>query len=120
MLDDGSRLYAEAMRLMQTGETCIPDFHKAVDCFIKGAKLRDRFCVQRLKEVLETSLYRMRLSVAEESEVKEAIKEGSIILPPCYRRGVFGIIERKPIDHAAGMAFQHKGEVDRHKRADAR
>ena len=114
-LDEGSRLYAEAMRLMKTGETRIADFHKAVDCFIKGAKLYDRFCVERLKEILETTLYRRRLSDSEAVEVREAIDAGTVTLPPNASRGVFGMIVRKPIDHAAGMAFQHKGTVVRQK-----
>ena len=114
--DEGSRLYAEAMRLMKTGETCIADFHKAVDCFIKGAKLYDRFCIQRLKEILETTLYRRRLSDSEATEVREAVNAGTITLPPNESRGVFGVIVRKPIDHAAGMAFQRKGGAGIHKR----
>ena len=115
-LDEGSRLYAEAMHLMKTGETRIADFHKAVDCFIKGAKLYDRFCVERLKEILETTLYRRRLSDSKATEVRDAVNAGTVTLPPNKSRGIFGVIVRKPIDHAAGMAFQRKGEVVRQKR----
>ena len=108
MLDEGSKLYAEAMRLMQTGETNVLDFRRAVKCFIKGARLFDEFCIQRLNEILRTSLYRSRLSSTELSEVKEAIQAGTLKLPPPVIRGIFGTSVRKPIDHAAGMTFQRK------------
>ena len=61
-LDEVSRLYAEGLRLMNTGETDLADFRKALGCFIKGAELGDRFCALRLKEMLETPQYRRRLS----------------------------------------------------------
>ena len=108
MLDEGSKLYAEAMLLMQKGETNVPDFRRAVKCFIKGARLFDEFCIQRLNEILRTPLYRSRLSSTELSEVKEAIQAGTFKLPPPVIRGIFGTSVRKPIDHAAGMTFQHK------------
>lgn len=108
MLDEGSRLYAEAMRIMKTGETYVPDFRKAVECFIKGANLFDKFCIERLKEILKTPLYRNRLSLSKVVEIEETIQTRTFRLSPNATRGVFGINTPKPIDHAAGMSFQNK------------
>lgn len=104
-IETSSKLYAEGMRLMKTGETALADFRKAFVCFIEGAKLSDRFCVQRLTEVLQTPQYRRRLSPAEAKEAQELVRIFALKLSPISSRGMFTVI-RKPVDHAAGMAFQ--------------
>ena len=113
-LKSGSECYAAAMDLMRRGgETNSVIFRGTLMFFLKGAEKGDRFCIQRLYEILKTRKYYRWLDSEDCEEIigflnmQENIKQ-EIAQWRKRRSGVFGVFLFKPISRSAAMAFQTK------------
>lgn len=105
----GSDYYAAAMDLMRYEENpeCI---RGAVELFICGAELHDRFCISRLKEVARTRKYLEPLGSFESDDLVNALVD--ILrqeradaelreLRAAQRSGMFGVMKLRPINKTA-------------------
>ena len=113
-LQTGSDFYAAALDLMRKGgETNRVMFTGALALFLEGAERLDRFCIQRLKEILAKPNY-LRMVDVEDKKVIEDILEGRAIAEDWRKKfeemgsGIFGVMTPKPINHEAAGAFQAK------------
>lgn len=121
-LKTGSDYYAAAMKLMQRDDIdkCVCG---AVALFIAGAELRDKFCIVRLKEVVNTPKYWNSLSAFAQKDLIDSMIE--ILKLECAEKewkdmqkrltkGVFGVYAPRPINHEAAMGFQSKKRAIEH------
>ena len=113
-LQTGSDFYAAAMDLMgKGGETNRKVFSGALVLFLEGAEHSDRFCIQRLKEILATPTY-LRMVDYEDKKAVEDVLEGQAIVEYLNKKysemgsGIFGVMRPTPINHEAGVMFQKK------------
>ena len=113
-LRTGSDFYAAAMDLMgKGGETNRKVFAGALILFLEGAERSDRFCIQRLKEILATPNY-LRMVDCEDKKAIEDVLEGQAIVEYLNKKysemesGVFGVMRPTPINHEAAGIFQKK------------
>ncbi len=118
-LKTGSEYYAAAMELMRWGETMKSCFQGALALFLRGAELNDRFCISRLKEVLQTPKY-LKWVDDEDKRAIEDILAGKRMEESVLRRltvskpGIFGVMTPRPINHEAAMGFQSRRESLNH------
>ena len=93
------------------GETNRRIFAGALVLFLEGAEQSDRFCIQRLKEILATPNY-LRMVDCEDKKAIEDILEGQAIAEDLRKkysekvRGIFGVMRPTPINHESAMGFQ--------------
>lgn len=113
-LRTGSDFYVAAMDLMgKGGETNRKVFAGALILFLEGAERSDRFCIQRLKEILATPNY-LRMVDFEDKKAIEDILEGRAIAEDLRKKyfenacGIFGVMRPTPINHESAGVFQKK------------
>ena len=113
-LKTGSDFYAAAMDLMgKGGETNRKVFSGALVLFLEGAELLDRFCIQRLKEILETPSY-LRMVDGDDKKAIEDVLAGQSIAEYWNKKysemgsGIFCVMRRTPINHESAGIFQKK------------
>lgn len=113
-LKTGSDFYAAAIDLMKKGgETNRKIFSGALVLFLEGAEQSDRFCIQRLKEILATPNY-LRMVDPEDKKAIEDILERQAIVECLNKkylervRGIFGVMRPTPINHEAAEIFQKR------------
>ena len=113
-LKTGSDFYAAAMDLMgKGGETSRRVFSGALVLFLEGAERSDRFCIQRLKEILETPSY-LRMVDDDDKKAIVNVLAGRSIAEYWNRiysemgSGIFGVMRPTPINHESAGMFQKK------------
>lgn len=104
-----SSCYSDAMKLMQhDGDK--RNVRDALDLFIMGAKLQDRYCKERLKEIAKTSqyiamidddrfwaLYNALRAIRKEEDAEAELSK----LRMMRRKGIFGGMRHRPINKMA-------------------
>ena len=104
-LRTGSDFYAAAMDLMgKGGETNRKVFAGALILFLEGAERTDRFCIQRLKEILATPNYLRMVDCDDKKAVEDVLAGRSIAeywdkIYSAMGSGVFGVMRPTPINH---------------------
>lgn len=113
-LSSGSDYYRAGLELMgKGGENNIKIFVGALTLFLCGAEKLDRFCIARLKEILNTYKYR-RMVDKESMEAISSVLRGERITATYWEMwnklgsGIFGVMAPTPINHEAAMGFQKR------------
>ena len=116
-LHTGADYYAAAMDLMRKGgETNRKIFAGALVFFLEGAERLDVYCIQRLKEILETPAYLRMVDRDDMSEIEAVLERLSITeyWNKMYSKmgsGIFGVMRPTPVNHEAAMEFQKNREA---------
>lgn len=104
-----SSCYSEAMKLMQH-DSIQGNVRDALDLFITGAKLQDRYCKERLKEIAGTpqyigmlgkdrvlELYNALCAIGKDEDAEAELAK----LRKMRKKGIFGGMTPRPINKMA-------------------